>query len=159
MIMATTNMNEYCNRYVEGWDDHDPEAVMAAFAPGGTVTAPPFDEPRTGTEIGKWVVETVRGFPDVHFGDHDLLSTDVEGVFVLEWTLHGTHTGPFNGLPPTGNTVELEGVDVFTVSEDGIEFLRVYFDQSSMAEQLGLTFPAIVGQLPTLARGAIRNIL
>lgn len=159
MDMVTINMIRYCNRYVEVWDDHDSEAVMAAFAPGGTVTTPAFDEPRTGNEIGEWVVETVRGFPDVYFGDHDLLSTDVEGVFVLEWTLHGTHTGPFNRLPPTGNTVELDGVDVFTISEDGIESLRVYFDQSSMAEQFGLTFPTIIGQLPKLARGAIRNTL
>lgn len=157
MTMATTSTAEYCDRYVAGWDDQDPKAVMAAFAPGGTVTAPPFDEPRMGDEIGEWVAETVRGFPDVHFADDEVLSTDAEGEFVLEWTLYGTHTGPFNGIPPTGNAVELEGVDVFTVSEDGIESLRIYFDQSSMAEQLGLTFPEIVGQLPKLARGAIRN--
>lgn len=157
--MTTNDMVKYFDRYVEGWNDHDPETVMAAFAPGGTVAAPPFDEPRTGEAIGEWVEETATGFPDVHFADQDLLSTDMEGVFVLEWTLHGTHTGTFNGLPPTGNTVALDGVDIFTISEDGIESLTIYFDQSSMAEQLGLTFPAIVGQLPKLAIGAIRNAL
>lgn len=147
----------YFDRYVEGWNDHDPETVMDAFAPGGTVTAPPFKEPRAGEEIGEWVEETVAGFPDVHFEDQELMATDTEGVFVLEWTLHGTHAGTFNGLPPTGNTVALDGVDIFTISEDGIESIAIYFDQSSMADQLGLTFPAIIGQLPKLAIGAIRN--
>ena len=157
--MATNDTLEHFERYVEGWNDHDPEAVMAAFAPGGTVVAPPFDEPRTGREIGEWVAETVNGFPDVRFEEQELMSTDLEGVFVLEWTLHGTHNGTFNGLPPTGNAVALEGVDVFSISEEGIESIEIYFDQSSMAEQLGLTFPAIVGQLPKLATGAIRNVL
>lgn len=157
--MANGCLVDYYDRYVEGWDDHDPETVMGAFAPGGTVTAPPFDEPRTGEEIREWVAETVTGFPDVHFEEHNLMSTDAEGVFVLEWTLHGTHTGPFNGLPPTGNTVTLAGVDIFAISEDGIESLNIYFDQSSMADQLGLTFPAIISQLPKLAIGAIRDAL
>lgn len=149
----------YFDRYVDGWNDHDPEVVMDAFAPGGSVTAPPFDEPQTGAEIREWVEETVAGFPDVHFEDEELLSTDQEGVFVLEWTLRGTHTETFNGLPPTGNTVALDGVDIFSISEDGIESLMVYFDQSSMAEQLGLTFPTIIGQLPKLLIGAVRNAL
>lgn len=157
--MSTNTTIEHFERYVEGWNDHDPEAVMAAFAAEGTVTAPPFDEPRTGDGIGEWVEETVAGFPDVHFEDQYLMPTDVEGVFVLEWTLHGTHTGTFNGLPPTGNTVALDGVDIFTISEDGIESIRIYFDQSSMAEQLGVTFPTIIGQFPKLAIGAIRNAL
>lgn len=87
------------------------------------------------------------------------MTTEMDGVFVLEWTLHGTHDGTFNGLPPTGNTVALDGVDIFTISEEGIESITIYFDQSSMANQLGLKFPAIVGQLPKLAIGAVRNTL
>lgn len=155
--MSNDSSVEYVERYVEGWNEHDPEMVMDAFASGGTVAAPPFDEPRTGKEIGEWVKQTVAGFPDIRFEDGELLSTDVDGVFVLEWTLHGTHTGTFNGIPPTDNTVTLDGVDVFTISGDGIESLQIYFDQSSMAEQLGLTFPAVVSQVPKLAIGAIRN--
>lgn len=155
--MASDTLIDYFDRYVAGWNDHDPETVMAAFAPGGTVTAPPFDEPRTGEAIGDWVEATAAGFPDVRFEDHELLSTDEDGVYVLEWTLHGTHTGTFNGLPPTGKTVALDGVDVFRISEDGIESVTIYFDQSSMADQLGLTFPAVIRQLPTLALGALRN--
>ena len=155
--MSTSGMVDHFDRYVEGWNDHDPEAVMAAFAPGGTVNAPPFDSPLSGQEIGEWVADTVAGFPDVRFEDHEFLTTDREGVYVLEWTLHGTHRGTFNGLPPTGRTVALDGVDVFAIAEAGIESIEIYFDQSSMADQLGLTFPAIVGQLPKLAWGKIRS--
>lgn len=157
--MTASNKVSYYKRYEKGWEEHDPEVVMDAFAPGGTVIAPNLDEPRTGEEIGEWVEETVAGFPDVRFEEEALMTTDKEDVFVVEWTFHGTHTGTLDGLPPTGNTVEFEGVDVYTISEEGIESARIYFDQSAMADQLGLTFPAIIGQAPKLAIGAIRNAL
>lgn len=159
--METTpnSIHDYWDRYSEGWEQRDPEAVMAAFAPGATVLDPTLDDPRTGEEIGAWVEETVTGFPDVRFEDHRVLTTDEEGVLVVEWTMHGTHTGTFEGLPPTGNEIALDGVDVVTISDDGIESMRLYFDPSSIAEQLGLTFPAIIGQLPKLAIGTARNAL
>lgn len=157
--MSWSDVIRYWDRYSEGWEEHDPDAVMAAFAPGGSVTDPTLNEPRTAEEIGSWVEETIAGFPDVSYEDHRVLSTDEEGVVIVEWTMHGTHTGTFEGLPPTGNTIALDGVDVVTISEDGIESLRIYFDQSSITEQLGLTFPAIIGQLPKLAIGAVKNAL
>lgn len=158
MGTTTRDMISYWDRYSEGWENREPETVMAAFAPGGTVADPTLDEPRTGEEIGEWVEETVAGFPDVRFEDHRVLRTD-EGVLVVEWTMRGTHTGVFQGLPPTGREIALDGADVITVSEDGFESMRLYFDQSSMVEQLGLTFPAVIGQLPKLAIGAARNAL
>jgi predicted ester cyclase len=82
-----------------------------------------------------------------------------ELVLVAEWTMRGTHSGPFDGLPPTGNEIELDGVDVVTVSDDGITSITGYFDQRAFVEQLGLTFPTVVGQLPTLAVGAVRHRL
>lgn len=157
--MAESDKISHYKRYEEGWEEHDPEVVMDAFAPGGAVIAPNLDEPRTGEEIGEWVEETIAGFPDVRFEEQDLMMTDQEDVFVVEWTFYGTHTGTLDGLPPTGNTVEFDGVDVYSISEKGIESTRIYFDQSAMADQLGLTFPAIIGQSPKLVIGAIRNAL
>lgn len=148
----------YWDRYAEGWDRHDPDEVMAAFAPGGQIVDPTLNEPRSGEEIGEWVEETVTGFPDVHFESHRVMTTDVEGVLIVEWTMYGTHTGFFEGLPPTHNEIALDGVDVVTISDDGIESIQIYFDQSSIADQLGLKFPTIIRQLPKLAIGAVRNI-
>ena len=72
-------------------------------------------------------------------------------------TMRGTHSGTLDGLPPTGDAFELDGVDVMTVSVEGITAVRGYFDQETFAEQWGLRFPKIVGHLPRLAVGAIRN--
>ncbi|MFT4889275.1 MAG: steroid delta-isomerase-like uncharacterized protein [Halobacteriales archaeon] len=109
-----------------------------------------------GREIEEYVAEIVTGVPDVHFDERRVVDRD-PGVVVTEWTTRGTHSGPLAGLPPTGTAFELDGVDVMTVSEEGITSVRGYFDQETFAEQLGLTFPAIVGQFPRLAIGAIKG--
>lgn len=157
--MSSESAVEYWNRYTEGWEERDPDEVMDAFAPGGTIEDPALDAPMAGDEIGDWVSTLIEGFPDVHFEEHRLLSTDQDGVIVVEWTMHGTHTGPFNGLPPTHRTVALDGVDLVTASENGIESIEIYYDQASIKEQLGLSFPTILGQLPKLALGAARNAI
>ena len=155
--MSQDDMRDYWDRYVEGWNDHDPRAVRDAFTSEGTIDAPTADEPMVGKEIEEWVEGLVDGFPDVTFEEHRVLSTDEDGVFVVEWTLLGTHTESFQGLPPTDNAVAVDGVDVATISEAGIESLTVYFDQHALMEQLGLTFPTILTQIPKLAVGAARN--
>jgi len=157
----TDDRRRYFDRYTEGWNDHDPEAVVEQFAPGGTYVDPAVEEALRGPEIGEFVAATVRGFPDVRFEVRRVVTVDEgdELVFVAEWTLHGTHTGPFDGLPPTGNEIALDGVDVVTVSDDGIESITGYFDQRAFTDQLGLTFPAVLRQVPTLAVGAVRQAL
>lgn len=150
-------MVEHYDRYAEGWNDHDPEAVMAAFADGGTFEDAATDETLRGEEIGEWVEESVKAFPDLHFEPRRRVSNE-EGILFAEWTMRGTHDGPLNGLPPTHRTIEVGAVEVVDLSEDGITSLTGYFDMSELNEQLGLTFPAIIGQLPTLAIGAVRNI-
>jgi steroid delta-isomerase-like uncharacterized protein len=157
----TGDRRRYFERYVEAWNDHDPDAVVEQFASGGTYVDSALDEPLEHDGIADFVTDTVAGFPDVRFEERRVVTAEdgEQLVLVAEWTMHGTHDGSFEGLPPTGNELELDGVDVVTVSEDGITSITGYFDQQSFIEQLGLTFPAIVGQLPTLAVGAVEQRL
>lgn len=142
----------YFEKYVEGWNTHDPDMVVEQFADGGTFTDPYVEEPLQGDEIGDYVAETIEGFPDVQFEDR-VMPTEIDGEFglVAEWTMRGTHTGNLDWLPPTGRTIELDGVDVVEFSDDGIAKITGYYDQKEFAEQLGLTFPSVIGQLPSLA--------
>jgi steroid delta-isomerase-like uncharacterized protein len=157
----TSERRQYFERYTEGWNDHDPDAVVEQFAPGGTYVDSALAEPLERDEIADFVTDTVTGFPDVRFEERRVVTAEegAELVLVAEWTMRGTHTGPFEGVPPTGNEIELDGVDVVTVSDDGITSITGYFDQRAFVEQLGLTFPAVVGQLPALAVGAVEQRL
>ena len=149
----------YHENYLEGWNSYDPETVVAQFAEGGTYVDPNVEEPSEGAEIGEYVVGIMNGFPDFRFEQRRLLMTNEEGVLVEEWTMHRTHSGSLDSLPPTGNRIALDGISIVTISDDGITSIEGYFDQESFAEQLGLTFPAIIGQLPTLAVGALKEAL
>jgi len=42
----------------------------------------------------------------------ELLIAEGDRVAVL-WTTHGTHVGDFNGLPPTGKSYTIQGIDIF----------------------------------------------
>ena len=36
---------------------------------------------------------------------------------VVYWTNTGTHSGPFMGIPPTGRTVKISGVDIYRIRD------------------------------------------
>ena len=159
--MSKDTKFRFFEKYEEGWNEHDPDKVMAQFSEGGTYYDPNVGEQIQGQEIGNYVAGAVEGFPDLHFEIGRRVTSD-EGdglVLVAEWVMHGTHSGPLEGLPPTGNTIAVEGIDFITISDDGIESIKGYYDTREMANQLGLTFPAIIGQLPKLALGAVKQAL
>lgn len=50
--MSNSNMVTYYDRYVEAWNEYDPEAVMAQFAEGGTLDDPATDGTLTAKKSG-----------------------------------------------------------------------------------------------------------
>jgi steroid delta-isomerase-like uncharacterized protein len=149
----------YHDAYIEAWNDHDPDGVVEQFADGGTYVDPLFEEPIGGEEIAEFVRLTAERFPDFRFEQRHVLDVPEESIRIEEWTMHGTHEGMREGLPPTGNTIALDGTSVVEIGADGIREIRGYYDQKELAEQLGLTFPAVVGQLPTMVVGAAKEVL
>jgi predicted ester cyclase len=61
-------------------------------------------------------------FPDLNYESHYLLG-DGENVSV-DYVLHGTHTGPFAGLTPTGNRITSTQLCFAELSEGRIRRLR-----------------------------------
>lgn len=145
-------------RFIDAFNDQDVDALMAEFADGGTLLDPFLDEEITGAELREYNAQAFEAFPDVHLEVERSL-TGSDGTTMIEWTLSATHKGEFEGLPPTGNAFTLSGSSIATASDDGITYWRDYYDQQTLAEQLGLTFPSIIIYLPTIAWGKIRSIL
>jgi steroid delta-isomerase-like uncharacterized protein len=56
------------------------------------------------------LAEFRASFPDSQVTIEDLLESG-ERVAV-RWTVRGTHSGAFHGIPPTGRTIRLSGTDV-----------------------------------------------
>jgi len=123
--------------YFRAWNAHDPMAVAAAFAEGGTYTDPAVTgPPLTGAGLAGHARALFVAFPDLSF---EVLGGRASGggQVITQWLMHGTNTGPWNGQPPTGRPVTVRGVDAFTVTDGKITSAEGYFDRQALAEQLG----------------------
>jgi len=79
-------------------------------------------------------------FPDIH---HVIEETVAEPDRVaVRFTLHGTHTGDFMGLPATGRTVAVPAIAILRVAAGKVTELHAVFDQAGMMRQLGGAPPA-----------------
>jgi steroid delta-isomerase-like uncharacterized protein len=123
-------------RYFDGWNAHDAEAIAATFAPGGTYTDPTVSD-LDGAATGAYALSLVAAFPDLRFDLFSTAETDDGGV-AAQWVMRGTNTEPFMGLPPTGRELSLPGADFITFDGDGIATVTGYFDGGKLARDLGL---------------------
>ena len=96
-----------------------------------------------------YLQEGRSAFPDLQITIEELLAD--EGTVMAEVRITGTHEGEFEGLPPTGRSVDIRGMGRFSITDDTVESCHLYYDSQEMATQLGVTFPEILGQLPKLA--------
>jgi len=74
-------------------------------------------------------------FPDVQFTIEDLLG-DGDKVVVRN-TFHGTHTGPFMGIAPTGRHISQEQMHIVRVDAGLIVEHWAVRDDLSLMRQLG----------------------
>jgi steroid delta-isomerase-like uncharacterized protein len=97
-------------------------------------TAPGLAPTRDG--VRQFFTMYMAGFPDLHFETEDVVSSGDKIVTRIRAT--GTHTGEFMGLPPTGNSVDVQAIDIIRFADDGLahEHWGV-FDALAMMQQLG----------------------
>lgn len=125
-------------RYFDGWNAHDAEAIAATFAQGGTYTDP-IVQGLDPDATGAYAVGLAAAFPDLRFELVTSTLTD-DGAVAAQWVMRGTNSGPFNGLPPTGHEIALPGADFITFADDGSGIASVtgYFDSAGVPRDLGL---------------------
>ena len=77
------------------------------------------------------------GFPDLRMDPEQFfVNGDTVAVY---YGAKGTHSGEFMGIPPTGKSVDVHGVDIVRFGDDGLarEHWGV-FDAMGMMQQLGV---------------------
>jgi predicted ester cyclase len=77
------------------------------------------------------------GFPDLRF-EPEQFFVDGDRVAVY-FRVTGTQSGEFMGIPPTGKSIDIHGVDIVRFGDDGVgrEHWGV-FDAMGMMQQLGV---------------------
>jgi len=91
----------------------------------------------TGPEGAKQFVTVYRNaFPDVHFTiDEQIAEGD---KVVTRWTAQGTHKGELVGIPATGKSSTVTGINVDRIVNGKIVESWGIFDQFGMMQNLGV---------------------
>jgi steroid delta-isomerase-like uncharacterized protein len=155
-MSVTERSSEQVVRDCFAWLNGD-DSKTDAVAESVHVSGPIEDDTHTREEWQANIDAARAGFPDLHYEVTELVAGD-EIVFA-EYVLSGTHESSFMGVPPTGRRAELPVVNKFTVNDGRVVEVEVYMDPNELTEQLGLNFPAIIGQLPKLAWGKLQSTL
>lgn len=78
----------------------------------------------------------LAGFPDINVTILDQFEEDGKVASRVRWT--GTHTGEFNGIPPTGRTFHNEDITIDYVVNGQIKERWTIGDLMGMMQQLGV---------------------
>ena len=121
----------------ELWNTGNSELVAQVYADNVERIDPNSPQPIHGREqIANYIAEVHTGFPNFKL---EIKERMIEGEKVVsEWACTGTHSGVFQGIPPTGRRVTILGVSLNWVQGGKIITERAYFDRLSMLQQLGV---------------------
>lgn len=132
MVPSPTENKRRMREYIEAWNDHDSDAIVDFLTE---------EYLRDGGE------ERLRASAETWFEAIPNLTNDVrelvaEDDLVLgRMVVTGTHSGTYEGIPPTGNEISIS--DHFSARFDGPKIAEYHgtVDLISFAQQLGLTSP------------------
>ena len=88
-------------------------------------------------KVRDYFAETFAALPDFHIEAQSIVG-DEETVFV-KWLLRGTFSGQsWMGIEPTGSSIELQGMDCFTIRDGLVVHNHVIYDAAAFARQIGM---------------------
>ncbi len=133
----TTSNKQLVNTFIQAlFTDGDLAAVDRYLDPGMINHDPPFPGAPAGPEGMRQAAAMFRqALPDWHSQVDQLIA---EGDTVVErFTASGTHTGELMGVPGTGHTLVLTGIQIFRIHNDKIVERWGQLDQLGLLHQLG----------------------
>jgi len=122
--------------HMESENVHDFDATIGTFHhPRYEIV--PTGEVHDGEEAVREYFRVSRtAFPDQR---NELIAMHhSDDAVIVEFTLLGTHTGPFGDIPPTGKAFTCRTLAIFGFDDSGLVYERVYFDLLTILAQLGL---------------------
>jgi steroid delta-isomerase-like uncharacterized protein len=153
---AGLDLAAFARRYADAWNACDVAAMAELLTADIVWDDPALPEPARGiAAVQDFMRASFQTFPDLRFGEPDEPHLSVEGNLVAwAWTMQGTMHGAADppGFAPTGRTMHVEGVDLWTMREGRIARYRAFYDTTDLARQLGIVPPrGSAGERATVA--------
>jgi steroid delta-isomerase-like uncharacterized protein len=83
----------------------------------------------------RYVATVTRGLPGLTFEIHDQIAQ--EDLVVNRVTWHGVHSAALLGIPATGTSVELRGINMFRVRDGRVVEQWAQLDMLGLLQQIG----------------------
>jgi steroid delta-isomerase-like uncharacterized protein len=98
----------------------------------------------TGRDLPKdaykgMVMMSHNGFPDASTKIIDLFGNGDK--VACRFSITGTHTGKYQGIPPSGNTMSIEAINLFRITNGKVAECWSQFNVLNMMQQLGVVPP------------------
>ncbi len=155
---ASVEVNKaVCRRWIDDFNARDDEAEAGArsvdyvaYAPA-SIDADPMDSDGWVEMLGVFLT----GFPDLQITVEDAAGD--ENAVAQRVHFEGTHTGVFQGLPPTNKRVSFGGIEFNRMVDGKVAEHWFHLDQVTMMQQLGLTVVPGPRLVPTLLADLVKK--
>jgi steroid delta-isomerase-like uncharacterized protein len=135
--MSTETNKAVVHRYVEeGFNAANMAVIDELFVTDFVHHDPSVPTVRDLEGLKQLILAQHAAFADVRTTIEDLVA-DRDKV-VKRFTVRGTHTGDFNGIPPTGKQFTLEGIDILRLVDGKIQEIWIAYDMLGVLQQLGV---------------------
>jgi steroid delta-isomerase-like uncharacterized protein len=132
--MSAKQNKAIARRFVEASVISDPAPVTTLLAPDFVAHQPGRTQNRE--EFVRHLTTFLNAFSESYFDIEQQIAEDE--LVVTRGTWGGTHSGRFQGLPPTGKQVAINAVLVDRIKDGKIVEHQGLFDTLSMLQQLGV---------------------
>ena len=123
-------------RMYEALEKGDFEAYKEVVAPEYVWYVPSIStEPKSREETIEFEKMVRIAFPDISYSIEELIA--VEDRVISRFILRGTHEGEFQGIPATGNKIEVSSILMIRIQNGKIVEFKEELDQLGMMMQLG----------------------
>ncbi|MCL4562512.1 MAG: ester cyclase [Chloroflexi bacterium] len=101
---------------------------------------PTWGMPASRTGFKLFIASLRAAFPDLYcIIDGEIFES---GRLAANWTMRGTHLGPFLGNPSTGRKILAKGTIFVRIADERIIEVQIQIDQYDLLQQLGIVPPS-----------------
>ena len=130
-----TNAKELNERWIRAFNERDWEAERAVRTDDYVAHMSGAPGPLDNEGWAGFMAMFTSAFTDARITIDNAIE---DGDFVASrWTITGTHDGPFQGIPATGKSVAIPGVDMSRVVDGKIAEHWAQFDLIGVMQQIG----------------------
>jgi steroid delta-isomerase-like uncharacterized protein len=110
--------------------------VTYIISPNAIFYVPGRPEPMRGPAGYLAIIAMMRsGFPDIQWTLEEMIAEDDR--IAARFTMRGTHKGTFFGVPPTGNTIQVQAMNFYRLSNEQLVEEYGQPDLLALLQQIG----------------------